>query len=96
MNNPRVIEILEHLRKKVLVPDTPYYDAVSSGIWALKQINEMPEGRWEFYEESSDDNGMAYYKCSECGRLIHAEESGLLKNYPYCHCGATMRKGGTE
>ena len=57
------------------------------------KANTRPKGRWEFYEESSDDNGMAYYKCSECGRLIHAEESGLLKNYPYCHCGADMRGG---
>lgn len=96
MNNSRVIETLECLREKVLVPDTPYYDAVSSGIQALKQINEIPKGKWEFYEEDSDNDCMAYYKCSECGRLIHTRESGLLKNYPYCHCGAKMQKGGAE
>ena len=26
-------------------------------------------------------------KCSECGRI---EDSRMIKNYPYCHCGAKM------
>ena len=56
-------------------------------------VEERPQGDWEFYEDDSDDTGMAYYRCSVCGRLIHAEEAKLLKNYPFCHCGANMRKG---
>ena len=63
--------------------------AFNKAIAALKA--ERPKGKWEFYEEDPNDDDMAYYKCSVCGRLIHAKEVKLLKNYPFCHCGADMR-----
>ena len=34
------------------------------------------------------------YKCSVCGRLLANITDGknnVVKNYPYCHCGADMR-----
>ena len=34
------------------------------------------------------------YKCSVCGRLlvnITDGKNNVVKNYPYCHCGADMR-----
>lgn len=46
MNNIRNIETLECLREKVLVPDTPYYNAVTAGIQALKQVDERPKDEW--------------------------------------------------
>ena len=69
-----------------------YYD---HGYAQAKRDFERPQGKWDFYEDDSDDTGMAYYRCSVCGRLIHAEEAKLLKNYPFCPCGAAMRKGDT-
>lgn len=37
--------------------------------------------------------GSLTYHCSACGREIHSKYHGkfnLLKEYPYCHCGAKM------
>ena len=35
------------------------------------------------------------YKCSECGRTVRDDtEYDVYKDYPYCHCGAKMRKDG--
>ena len=65
-----------------------YYD---HGYAQAKRDFERPQGKWDFYEDDSDDTGMAYYRCSVCGRLIHTEEAKLLKNYPFCHCGAAMQ-----
>ena len=70
--------------------------------WKTAEISDLikaymgrPQGKWEFYEDDPNDDDMAYYKCSMCGRLIRAKEVKLLKNYPFCHCGADMR-GGVE
>ena len=76
------------------------YRLIAKGIeHALNCVNitptdepERPQGKWESYEEDPDDSDMAYYRCSVCGRLIHSKEVGLLKNYPFCHCGARMKE----
>ncbi len=42
--------------------------------------------------------GVDVYKCSKCGRKIYVpsllclDEMGVIKNFPYCHCGAKMDK----
>lgn len=34
------------------------------------------------------------YKCSECGRTVRDDtDYDVIKDYPYCHCGAKMREG---
>ena len=43
--------------------------------------------------------GYLTYHCSECGREISSKYHGkisLLKEYPYCHCGADMREGNSN
>ena len=40
-----------------------------------------------------DDTEQFIAKCSICGRI---EDSRMVKDYPFCHCGADMRKGGAE
>ena len=50
---------------------------------------ERKKGKW--IEISSISHT---YKCSECGRLlvnITDGKNNVVKNYPYCHCGADMR-----
>ena len=37
-----------------------------------------------------DDVEKFLAKCSECGRV---EDTRLIKDYPYCHCGAKMDGG---
>ena len=36
-----------------------------------------------------DDCEQFIAKCSECGRI---EDSRMISNYPYCHCGAKMQE----
>lgn len=57
----------------------------------------MPRGEWIKVKEermSIDMSGeiATRYKCSECGRTITILPSKLA-DYPFCHCGADMRKG---
>lgn len=47
---------------------------------------ERPRGRWIIV----DDTEKFIAKCSVCGII---EDSRMVKDYPFCHCGADMRKG---
>ena len=40
-----------------------------------------------------DDCERFIAKCSECGRV---EDSRMINNYPYCHCGAKMESEGEK
>ena len=52
---------------------------------------ERPKGEW-----ISDGYGH-FYKCSICGREIETEAFENPEwNYPFCHCGAEMRKEKTD
>ena len=46
---------------------------------------ERPKGKWIIV----DDCEQFIAKCSVCGRI---EDSRMVKDYPFCHCGADMRK----
>ena len=52
------------------------------------QTVERPRGEWIII----DDTEQFIAKCSVCGRI---EDSRMVKDYPFCHCGADMR-GGKE
>ena len=61
---------------------------------------ERPQGEWIKVKEdrmSIDMSGelVTQYKCSKCGRMI-ATLPSKLSDYPFCHCGADMRKGDKE
>ena len=65
----------------------------------IKQLEEAerPQGEWIKVKEermSIDMSGeiATRYKCSKCGRFITILPS-KLSDYPFCHCGADMRKG---
>lgn len=68
-------------------------------------VNEPPvtpkqrTGKWVFNDNQGVQAvGYLTYHCSECGREICSKYHGkisLLKEYPYCHCGAKM-KGVSE
>ena len=50
-----------------------------------RAINEeRPKGEWIII----DDCEQFIAKCSVCGRI---EDSRMVKDYPFCHCGADMR-----
>lgn len=64
---------------------------ISALNYAIELINdiERPQGEWILV----DDTEKFIAKCSVCGRI---EDSRLVKDYPFCHCGADMQKGGAE
>lgn len=47
------------------------------------QSDERPQGEWILV----DDTEKFIAKCSVCGRI---EDSRMVKDYPFCHCGAKM------
>ena len=47
-----------------------------------------PQGEWKLITKGIDSNT---YECPFCGRLINCDKP-RLKLYPFCHCGADMRK----
>ena len=50
-----------------------------------------PQGEWKFISM-----GLTYkYQCSLCGRTISTTPM-FLADYPFCHCGADMRKGSQK
>lgn len=49
-----------------------------------KVLSERPQGEWLII----DDTEQFIAKCSVCGRI---EDSRMVKDYPFCHCGADMR-----
>lgn len=68
-------------------------DGYEAGYSAGLNDAERSKGEWKLSVISK--SGIDWYKCSVCGREIHTTEE-MLKDYPFCHCGADMRKGGTE
>lgn len=63
----------------------------------LKSEQEPKKGHWILNDNQGVQAvGYLTYHCSECGREISSKYHGkisLLKEYPYCHCGADMREG---
>lgn len=56
----------------------------------LEETNgEHCKGKWIII----DDTEKFIAKCSVCGKI---EDSRMVSEYPFCHCGADMRKGDTE
>lgn len=56
-----------------------------------------PKGEWiKVKEERMSVDTVTIYKCSKCERVIATFPSKLAEYYPFCHCGADMRKGGKE
>lgn len=74
--------------------------AYDKGFITAMKLYARPKGTWKKVKEercSVDMSGeiATRYKCSECGRTITILPSKLA-DYPFCHCGADMRKGGLE
>ena len=68
-------------------------DGYDKGYEDAQANNNRPQGEWiEKVERRgcfADDKTVYSYTCPFCG----AKE---FKKYPFCHCGADLRKGGAE
>lgn len=73
----------------------------------LKSLDDLPSiqpkpktGHWILNDNQGVQAvGYLTYHCSECGREISSKYHGkisLLKEYPYCHCGAKMESEDKE
>lgn len=70
----------------------PYLIGATTNIKVLEQESKV--GHWiKNKKQGVQAVGYLTYHCSECGREICSKYHGkmsLLKEYPYCHCGARM------
>ena len=62
---------------------------------AIKALEQEPrKGHWILNDNQGVQAvGCLTYHCSECGREISSKyhwKISLLKEYPFCHCGAQM------
>lgn len=64
------------------------FDLYLEGYKVGKKHFERPQGEWIII----DDTEQFIAKCSICGRI---EDSRMIKDYPFCHCGAEL-KGGAK
>ena len=67
-------------------------EARKMAVKALKAMSKT--GHWVLNDNQGVmPAGYKMYHCSECGREISSKYHGkvsMLKDYPYCHCGAKM------
>lgn len=71
---------------------------IIGGIQHLPSI-QPKTGHWVSKHIVDDCNGVVtWYECSECGRSVDetVTEKFMLKDYPYCHCGAKMLPTDSE
>lgn len=80
---------------KLRIPPTVYYDLLVDVVEAEEE-QEPKTGHWMLNDNQGVQAvGRLTYHCSECGREISSKYHGkisLLKEYPYCHCGAKMQE----
>lgn len=75
----------------LLIDQAPTVTPVMAQVLAYesgKASAERSQGEWIIV----DDTEKFIAKCSVCGRI---EDSRMVKDYPFCHCGAKM-KGSKE
>ena len=73
-----------------------YEKGLDDGYDSAKERLARPKGEWEFVAVDTVYDRFIY-KCSECGRVIDVHSREDLKfSYPFCHCGADMRKGDED
>ena len=87
-------EVINDLKNTGFLGDNPRYAFV------IDDIQERKVGKWILNDNQGVQAvGYKTYHCSECNREISSKYHGkisLLKEYPYCHCGAEMRGAENE
>ena len=68
-----------------------YRVGYKKGYGDAKRKYERPTGEW-----IKNKIEKTIFFCSECGREIDTKPFTRPDNFPFCHCGADMRKGCEE
>ena len=68
--------------------------AYDKGFITAMKLFARPKGKWIEVQKGII---VTEYKCPFCGRTVK-DDTGydVSADYPFCHCGADMRKGGPE
>lgn len=72
-----------------------FQDGLEDGLQDIREQGDWIKVKEERMMVDMSGEIVTRYKCSECGRMITILPSRLAE-YPFCHCGAAMQKGGTE
>ena len=93
MTREEAIDLLDNLIG--MIEDNHNSDYDTAFKMAIKALEQEPKtGHWILNDyQGVQAVGYLTYHCSECGREISSKYHGkisLLKEYPYCHCGAKM------
>lgn len=97
MNHPKADAICENVQKLVDI-HTIEAEPVKHGYWTI-------DTREYRYGPEDDIDEEFFLKCSECGREVWLSDwtaiqndkyEEILKEYPYCHCGAKMQGGESD
>ena len=88
MTNKEAINLISR-NKSVFQYDTEMTKALNL---AIKALEERPQGKWIKFEAGHCTN---FFKCSLCGRIINTIKEKPC-DYPFCHCGADMRKEAND
>lgn len=97
-----VFDLVEHYNSDGL---GSVFDGYKQGVRFANAVNRLPSvtpktGHWILNDNQGIQAvGYLTYHCSECGREISSKYHGkvsLLKEYPYCHCGAKMESEDKE
>lgn len=85
------LDTVKELKQQIARKESEINEAVK--VIAKLVYKERPTGEWEEIESSSDI-GHRFYHCSVCNRFLDVmtADGETLEDYPFCHCGADMRK----
>lgn len=90
--NEQIQEMAVVIQKGLVMSASP--KTIADHIVIKKGYRKVERGEWKLEFTLDDTN---FYRCSVCDRqeTLLAKES-TLEFFPYCHCGADMRKEGAE
>lgn len=87
-------ELLKALKYDRDQYDKGYRNGHIDGVLQGERLYARPIGKWIYDGHNSTDTD-TIFRCSVCCREIHTTIDKLV-DYPFCHCGADMRKDGEE
>ena len=72
-----------------------YYDTARELEFVVETLeklrSERPQGEW--INLGINNENRTFYKCSKCGFVVLDFPETVNTTYPFCTCGADMRKG---
>lgn len=88
-----IVDIDENLYTRLFDNGDNEIDDMAEALAVLRKGTPAPKGKWIPKGRWHIDPQCIEYTCSICGRRIMSEERlNVIEQYPFCHCGADMRR----